>query len=545
MHARTILLKAAALRSETQLQPQQIRVRDKLKGDIPGLLVAHGLGSGKSLSSIAAADAIGGDTEVVVPASLRTNYQKELKKYLKGTPDSFHVRSYQDAATHGLRPASTTIFDEAHRMGRDDSALSDLPATAHGKIVLLSGTPVRNEPSELLPLLRAIAPDRDLPASPEAFDEKFVGKTVKMPPWYKRLIGQRPSFETHIKNQNALRALLKGRVDYHPSSGEFPTVSEESIGVPMTREQHNLYRGLTKASPRLAYRVRMNLPPDKRDVKQLNAFMGAARQISNAPSSYSTKIEGQSPKMERMLQELLKHHATPDGKSVVYSNYLDSGINPLSNSLTEKGIPNAVFSGALSDLQRQDIVNQYNSGKIRSLLLSGAGAEGLDLKGTRLVQLMEPHWNKARPDQVIGRAVRHRSHADLPEDQRNVKVQRFFATPRQGIMHRWFGGKKDLGADEYLHEMSARKQKLIDQLNTIIAEVGSEPAPKTAAVWQPAVGSAISAQITKPFANRVPKVWLPSDQKVIDNLVLSSPPSMQAAPLRAGLARKLTRGSVA
>lgn len=537
-------MKRAALRSDVELQPQQIRVRERLQQDIPGLLVAHGLGSGKTLSSIAGADALGGETQVIVPASLRTNYAKELKKYVKGPADNFHVRSYQDAATHGLPDATTTIFDEAHRTGRSGSALSHLPSSAHGKVVLLTGTPVRNEPSELLPLLRAIAPDRDIPGSPEAFDERFVGRDVKMPPWYKRLLGQRPSFETYIKNKDDLRGLLSGRVDYHPSSGEFPTVAEENIDVPMSREQDSLYRGLTKASPRLAYRVRMNLPPDKRDVKQLNAFMGAARQISNSPSSYSTQLSGYSPKMERMMSELLKHHATPDGKSVVYSNYLDSGINPLSQGLTEHGIPNSVFSGALSDKQRQQIVNNYNSGKIRSLLLSGAGAEGLDLKGTRLVQLMEPHWNKARPDQVIGRAVRHRSHADLPEDQRNVKVQRFFATPRQGIMTRWFGAKKDLGADEYLHEMSARKQKLIDQLNSIIQEVGQEPVKKEAATWTPAVGSALSAQITKPFATRIPKVWLPSDQKVIDNLVLSSPPSMQAAPLRAGLARKLTRGSI-
>lgn len=544
MHAHEVLLnliKKAVLNAT--LQPQQQRVVDKIQQpDVPGLLVYHGLGSGKTLTSIAAADALGGNANVVAPAALRTNYAKELKKYRKGPSDDFRVRSYQDASTNGIPDAAMTIFDEAHRTGRADSAMSQLPTQAKGKVLLLTGTPVRNEPSELLPLLRAIAPDRKLPGSAEAFDEKFVGHDVHMPNIIKRLFGARPHATTYIKNQDQLRDLLRGRVDYHPSGGEFPTVNEEVIGVDMSREQQKLYKALTKASPRLSYKVRMNLPPDKRDSKQLNAFMGAARQISNAPSSYDTRLEGHSPKMQRMLEELLKHHASPEGKSVVYSNYLDSGISPLAKSLQEKGIPNAVFSGALSDKQRQEIVNNYNTGKIRSLLLSGAGAEGLDLKGTRLVQLMEPHWNKSRIDQVIGRAVRHRSHAALPEDQRNVKVQRFFARPRPGILSRWFGFKRDTGADEYLYDMSERKQRLIGQLNGILQEVGSEPAK--AAEWQPAIGSALSANITKHLTNVHPKTWLPSDEKVLNNLVSSLPPSSQAAPLQAGLTRKLTRGAI-
>ena len=56
------------------------------------------------------------------------------------------------------------------------------------------------------------------------------------------------------------------------------------------------------------------------------------------------------------------------------------------------------------------------------LLASGAGSEGLDLKGTRLMQLLEPHWNESRLDQVIGRGIRYRSHEGLPPEDRNGKV---------------------------------------------------------------------------------------------------------------------------
>ena len=123
MRAKTILLsliKRATLQDSAVLQPQQERVIERIKQPgTPGLIVYHGLGSGKSLSSIAAGDALGGNTQVIVPASLRTNYAKELNKFVAGDPSNFKVRSYQDAVTHGLQDADLTVFDEAHRTGRE------------------------------------------------------------------------------------------------------------------------------------------------------------------------------------------------------------------------------------------------------------------------------------------------------------------------------------------------------------------------------------------------------------------------------------------
>ena len=35
---------------------------------------------------------------------------------------------------------------------------------------------------------------------------------------------------------------------------------------------------------------------------------------------------------------------------------------------------------------------------------------------------MEPHWNEAKVQQVIGRGIRYKSHVDLPPEQRKVEV---------------------------------------------------------------------------------------------------------------------------
>lgn len=55
------LAKQAALKPDVQLQPHQQRILDRLKSGDKRLLLYHGLGSGKSLSSLAAAEAAGGD----------------------------------------------------------------------------------------------------------------------------------------------------------------------------------------------------------------------------------------------------------------------------------------------------------------------------------------------------------------------------------------------------------------------------------------------------------------------------------------------------
>jgi superfamily II DNA/RNA helicase len=113
----------------------------------------------------------------------------------------------------------------------------------------------------------------------------------------------------------------------------------------------------------------------------------------------------------------------PHEKVIVFSNFLDAGLR-----LVEKKLPAsisyAVIEGKIPMDKRKDIVRDFNQNKYRVLFLSKAGGEGLDMKGVRHVILMDPTWNEASNEQVIGRAIRYRSHADLPADQRNVTVHR-------------------------------------------------------------------------------------------------------------------------
>ena len=71
----------------------------------------------------------------------------------------------------------------------------------------------------------------------------------------------------------------------------------------------------------------------------------------------------------------------------------------------------------------KQINNNNNMGEIiKVLMITSSGSEGITLKNTRFVHIIEPYWHPVRTDQVIGRARRICSHQDLPEEYKTVEV---------------------------------------------------------------------------------------------------------------------------
>ena len=60
----------------------------------------------------------------------------------------------------------------------------------------------------------------------------------------------------------------------------------------------------------------------------------------------------------------------------------------------------------------------------RVLIISKAGAEGVDLVGTNTIYVLDNVWNEATYEQIVARAIRYKSHAHLPEKERYVNVKR-------------------------------------------------------------------------------------------------------------------------
>ena len=59
---------------------------------------------------------------------------------------------------------------------------------------------------------------------------------------------------------------------------------------------------------------------------------------------------------------------------------------------------------------------------IKVLMITSSGSEGINLRNTRYVHIMEPYWHPVRTEQVIGRARRICSHKNLPKPLQTVEV---------------------------------------------------------------------------------------------------------------------------
>lgn len=257
----------------------------------------------------------------------------------------------------------------------------------------------------------------------------------------------------------------------------FPSSSEETVRVPMSKRQQEIHDvALGKAPAWVRWKVRHGLPPSKKEARQLNAFMGASRQVSNTTLGYHKEGDPEHPKIETAYKHLQQHlKQSPNAKAVVYSSFKRNGLHPYKSLLQKAGVPHGEFSGDMPKHERDQIVRDFNEGKRKVLFISRAGAEGLDLKGTRLIQVMEPHWNEEHIKQVVGRGIRYKSHDHLPPEERHVHVQRFLSVRRpQGILESLGVRSPGMGTDEYVHAMAQEKEKVNQHFRRILQEAGGQ-----------------------------------------------------------------------
>jgi SNF2 family DNA or RNA helicase len=456
--------------AEVSLQPHQKRAVAKINRE-GRQLVYHGLGSGKTITSLKAKK---GDTVVVTPASVRTHF-KDVAEWAGIPMDNTKIYSYEGALKNKPK-GDTLIIDEAHRIGRYDSKRSaEIRKLSKGydRVIMLTGSPIRNAPHEIGPLADVLGiPNTKVPSSESAFKDNFIEEKHEKRSISDFLTGVKPGVTYSLKNKDVLRDAFAGKVDfYEPSRKNYPGVLEKHEKVTMSDDQMKAYRVLvSKTDHSVVHKISEGRPMTYEERDKANAFLTAARMISNTAYPFGGKRF--SPKVNKIVSNISKNKGE---NHVVYSNYLDGGIRPIADKLSKKGVPYAMFYGGMSDKQKKLAIKDFNEGKINTLLLSSSGAEGVDLKGARNVHIVEPHWNQARTDQVVGRAVRFGSHKHLPPKDRFVTVHRYTTEmPDNGAVTKFFTGrKKDVSADEYIYQLSKTKQKLNDELLGVLKDVGT------------------------------------------------------------------------
>lgn len=165
----------------------------------------------------------------------------------------------------------------------------------------------------------------------------------------------------------------------------------------------------------------------------------------------------------------------------------------------------AIISGDVSIEARSKIVNIFNDNdnkhgeKIMMLLISKTGAEGLDLKNVRHIHICEPYWNAARVEQIIARGVRYNSHIGLPNSKQNVQPYIYLSDYPKG-----YNMKKKRGetTDVELYTNSIKNKDLINQFLVSLAEASMD-----CSIHEPKFDTSVKKQIKC-------KLCSPNDKKL-------------------------------
>ena len=122
-----------------------------------------------------------------------------------------------------------------------------------------------------------------------------------------------------------------------------------------------------------------------------------------------------------------------------FKRYTEENIQELKKMMDKDIIPKekcfTVWSGDITDKNEFSKVFKsiYNHPKnrrgdyLKIVIGTESIMEGVNLKEVKYVHITEPWWNESRMDQVMGRAIRWKSHINMPPKEREVIIYRYYA----------------------------------------------------------------------------------------------------------------------
>ena len=407
---------------------QEDFIKQFVFSQLRGAIIFHGVGSGKTLTAVVSSYfylTLYPNNRVIVvsPSALLYNFINGMIQYGINVQDKrYEFLTYEKYVRKPIIARDALlIIDEAHNLRTEivqqhiqDPETGDILETiatknkrgyslmkygsfeAH-KILLLTGTVFVNTIYDIENLLAYV--DKRYPLDSSTF------------------------FQT-IATESNLSEYFGHRISYYPTQKSiyFPEKRDFIVPIYMTDEQEEKYNELKETGN----------PNSKFQSDKPNSFYSAERYATNA-----IQLEN-NPKINKIM-ELLKEQ--PDQKFIIYTVAQDAGIKLLEKKLKYLDICYNVISGNQTTTQKERSKNRFNgyyNNKInksddpelkpyindtdRVLLITKAGAEGVDTKNCQNLILLDHQWNDATIEQIIARAIRYKSHFALPESERYVNV---------------------------------------------------------------------------------------------------------------------------
>ena len=395
-----------------------------------GLVVFHSVGSGKTITSILSAKCLLAKYPkkkiiILTPASVVKQFKNELNNLNVSQDVKNKINIYSHymwldryiAKQETVNDDTVMIVDEIHNFRGEfkekqkDGVQVIINKYARAlfralkrcfKIIMMTATPLENDITDILNYMAPLNRDpiSNLPI-PNSLTEEYKNKN--------KLKGRVENYENWLNNY------VSCKFSYFKNSDTefYPTVERKNILLPMSDVYYKKYMQIENNNvddPNLKKKFKI----ETITYYELDKFLNGIRRGVNS-------LDIESPKIKWCV-DFIRSENNKNKRVLVYSTWKEFGINLIKSHLTTLNIKHKTISGEISKNNRHEIIQDYNTGDFNVLLITSAGAEGLDLKQTRSVLLLEPFWHHSRIEQVIGRAVRYKSHIDLPIKDRNVTI---------------------------------------------------------------------------------------------------------------------------
>lgn len=430
--------------------------------------------SGKTCTSILIADKMlekGKVKHVYVmsPGSLREGWVNEYCRVCGADPavlrNSYTFITYNYMIGDNLPDFnnSLVIIDEVHNlingaknMSKHPTAVYDALLKSNCRVLALSGTPIYNYVYEFALLGNLLKPGE--------FPDIRRGDQLD-PHAFMSFFDVQPDGTLTAKNKTVMKRKLDGIISYYPGAGaefvpeveEMPimkiqmaveqefnywqqAIQEEKLSKPPSEslrrkdpERYNLLQRLyVMARKNILTRSASNFYYPE-DIKSLPDFPIGHNDgwIGKKDFENGQLYKKYSTKLTSFLINLIMHDKQ---KHVLFTFFKEkAGVYLIKSILGLCGMKAEIFSGDLDDGQRRQLLKRFNSkenrygDKIRVLLVTEAGAEGISVLEARHMHIFESSPRMSKTIQAIGRVARYKSHVALPPEERKIRVWKYWS----------------------------------------------------------------------------------------------------------------------
>lgn len=359
------------------------------------VILADDMGLGKTVTALYYVRAVEGATLVVCPANVTYKWVREVERWLPGkkaTPITSGKDVLDDADVHVIsydlmknrieelleKNYTTIIFDECHavknyKAQRTKAAKRLSSRSDH--LLFLSGTPFMNHPTELFTLLNMLDPV----TYPNFFQfaRRYCGASMMNGYWY---------FPNTLTNGDELRERLKTVMVRHTKREvlkELPDKTRTLVPILISNQsEYNKARREFKTW----------YAKEGRDVSKANQLtkLSALRHVIGL---------GKVPHALSLAEDIL--HG--DEQVVLFAHHKDVAAALVA------GLPDyqvGVISGDVSAKDRGKLTAAFAQHALQVMVITVAGAEGIDLFTSSNIIFVEREWTPAKEEQAEDRLHR-------------------------------------------------------------------------------------------------------------------------------------------